>query len=266
MHGGNDRWARGGLVLVGLLTAAGCAVELETGDNEAPRDELTATATAVPPSEYDFRCHDAPAPDKAMNPVLLSGFANDSYTGGPLPGVTVDLIATGDDRVLATTSSDSGGGLRFEIATDFEPITQYSRMIRPGHVDSYLYPSGPLWQDEINRAHPVIPPTWRDELAGHAGVTLDPGKGIVAVIVTDCAGERVEGAIVTFDPPADAVAYWDLTFTEASSTQTTLNGHAWGFNVPAGEVHATVSFGGLTYRDWPVKSFADSRTMSWRAP
>jgi hypothetical protein len=103
-------------------------------------------------------------------------------------------------------------------------------------------------------------------LADYAGVELDAQKGIVAVIVTDCAGARVEGATVTFDPPADAVAYWDLTFTDASSTTTTLNGHAWGFNVPAGVVDATVTIGGATYRDWPVRSFADGRTMSWRAP
>ena len=60
----------------------------------------------------------------------------------------------------------------------------------------------------------MLDPIWRAELAGYLGVDVDPTRGIVAVIVTDCAGERVEGATVTFDPPAEAIGYWDPTFTD----------------------------------------------------
>lgn len=248
-------------VLVVLAGLGACAVE---GDDVflAPTAEIVPTT----PSRFDFSCHGQPLPDRADSVVTLQGYTNDSYTGAGLPGVTVDLLAKLDDSVLSQTSSDEGGALAFEVATGSSPVDHYGRMTRDGHVTSFLYPSRPLVADQENVFFPVLPPEWRAELAGYAGVELDPTRGIVAVIVTDCAGERVEGATVTFDPPAEAVAYWDPTFTDASADRTTINGHAWGFNVAAGTVHATITVDGVTYRDWPVKSFADGRTISWRAP
>lgn len=241
----------------GVIIATAACVDLGD-DAPAPDPEVLA--------RYDLSCWNAPLPARADARVTLHGFTNDSYTGYGLPGVMVDLFAKDDGRMLSTTASDSGGALRFELATGEAPVDHYARMRLDGHVTSYVFPSRPLVTDAENQFFPVLPPSWREELAGHAGVELDATRGIVAVIVTDCAGERVEGARVTFDPPAEAVAYWDPTFTDASGDRTSLNGHAWGFNVPAGVVHATVEVGGVTYRDWPVESFADGRTMSWRAP
>lgn len=232
-------------------------------------DEMeTATTSGTPDvmTRYDMSCHGKPLPTIAEDRVTLRGFTNDSYTGGALPGVAVDLFAKDGDVVLDATASDAGGSLVFELATKNAPVDHYSRMTRDGHVTSYVYPARPLIEDESNVFFPVLDPIWRAELAGYLDVDVDPTRGIVAVIVTDCAGERVEGATVTFDPPAEAIGYWDPTFTDGSATETTINGHAWGFNVPAGVVHAEVTIGGVTYRDWPVRSFADGRTMSWRAP
>ena len=258
MHGG----LRTGTMLALVLTCLGCTAVEDEGETE------TATTSGAPDvmSRYDMSCHGKPLPSVADERVTLKGFTNDSYTGGALPGVAVDLVAKDGDVVLDATASDAGGSLVFELATDSAPVDHYSRMIRDGHVTSYVYPARPLVADASNVFFPVLDPGWRAELAGYMGVDVDPSRGIVAVIVTDCSGERVEGATVTFDPPAEAIAYWDPTFTDGSAAATTLNGHAWGFNVPAGVVDAEVTIDGLTYRDWPVRSFADGRTMSWRAP
>jgi hypothetical protein len=249
-------------VLLLSLSFSACAVEPDDLSSET----FAGDPVVDPLVGYDFTCVGKPLPDRAAEVVMLSGFTNDSYTGGGLGDVAVELFGRQHGDLLDATASDDGGVLGFELATSKAPIDLYARMTRPGHVDSYLYRSRPLTADAHNVFFPVLPPAWREELAGHAGVTLDPTTGIVGVIVVDCAGARVAGAEVTFDPPADAVAYWDPTFTNAAATRTTLNGHAWGFNVPAGPVRATVTIGHVVYRDWPVHSFADSRTLSWRAP
>jgi len=255
--------------VMALAMAIGAAVtgcvEAE-GEGEVETESTTSSDLPEAATRFDFSCHGAPLPERAAEQVTLRGFTNDSYSGGALPGVAVDLFAKDGDVILDKTASDAGGSLAFELATGSEPLDHYARMTRDGHVTSYVYPSRPLVADAKDVFFPVLSPAWRSELASYAGVDVDPTRGIVAVIVTDCAGERVEGATVTFDPPAEAIAYWDPTFTDASATETTVNGHAWGFNVPAGDVHATITVDGITYRDWPVRSFADGRTMSWRAP
>jgi hypothetical protein len=262
MMGGSSTRAGGAAVLLSVLLV-GCAVEAD--DRVGQVETSTSPGSAGGVTDFDFSCRDQPLPARASDALSLSGFTNDSYSGGPLSDVAVDLLETSGAKI-STTWSDDSGRLAFALSTDNRPIYSYARMSRPGHVTSYLYPSGPLTEDQVNVFFPVLPPTWRAELAGYAGVELDATRGIVGVIVTDCAGERVDGATVTFDPPAEAIAYWDPTFTDASGTVTSINGHAWGFNVPAGEVHATVTIGDVTYRDWPVQSFADGRTLSWRAP
>jgi hypothetical protein len=239
------------------LTA--CAVE--------PEPE-TGTETFVGDTQetgHDFTCLGAPLPGTAAEQVDVRGYTNDAYGQVGLPGVAVDLFDK-KGALLDATESDEGGVVELSLETAGTALDLYARMTRDGHVDSYLYPSRPLIDDAENVFFPVLPPSWREELAGFAGVELDPSAGIVAVIVTDCAGARVAGAQVSFDPPAARVAYWDPTFTDPSGDRTTLNGHAWGFNVPAGVVRATVTVDDITYRDWPVRSFADSRTVSWRAP
>jgi len=251
------------MVVATLALLGGCAAS--SGDIDDALDaEVLDPAIAA---RYDFTCWQQALPDRAASDyVRLDGYTNDSYSGTGLSGVMVSLLSKSDDSMLDAVASDQNGVLGFELPTGSAPIDHYARMQRDGHVTSYLYPSRPLVADQHDVFFPVLSPEWREMLAGFAGVELDAARGIVAVIVTDCAGARVEGATVTFDPPADAVAAWDPTFTDASGDRTSLNGHAWGFNVPAGVVHATVSVGGAIYRDWPVQSFADSRTMSWRAP
>ena len=262
MHGANGT---GRTLAIGaaLLLSVGCAVD---ADDETAQVEHAGAPGAPASARYDFSCIDMPQPARATDAITLDGYTNDSYSGGLLPDVTVDLFTADADALISTTWSDAIGQYGFALSTGNQPIRTYARMRRAGHVTSYLYPSHAYWRDETNVFLPVLSPEWRDELAGHAGVELDPGKGIVGVIVSDCAGERVEGATVAFDPPAEAVAYWDPTFTDGSATTTSLNGHAWGFNIPAGEVHATITIGDVTYSDWPVRSFADGRTLSWRAP
>ncbi len=259
----------GAAALLVVAAAVGCVGDdlRDPRDPDAPVETDDTTPSDEPTvARYDFSCYGQPQPQQAANPVVISALINDSYSGSLLPGVDVALLDADDDQVLAAGASTADGTAKLEIATDYQPVRSYGRMARDGHVTSYLYPSGPLWRDERNMFLPILSPAWRDELAGFAGVDLDPGRGIVAVIVTDCAGKRVEGATVTFDATDVLVAYWDPTFTDASATTTTMNGHAWGFNVPAGVAHATIRWGDVVYRDWPVKSFADSRTLSWRAP
>jgi hypothetical protein len=262
MHGGIVALTRLGL-MAALFASVGC---VSGTDDEDTAQREHASAPTSPTSGYDFSCVDMPHPARASDAISLSGYTNDSYTVALLPDVTVDLFTADTNALISTTWSDDEGRYGFALDTDNQPVLSYARMRRAGHVTSYLYPSRAYWRDETNVFLPVLSPLWREMLAAFAGVELDAAKGIVGVIVTDCSGERVEGATVTFDPPAETVAYWDPTFTDGSSTTTSLNGHAWGFNVPAGEVHATITIGDVTYRDWPVRSFAGGRTLSWRAP
>lgn len=254
----------GVVAVLGILLAAGCAADdADDAVSTLTHDEL---ATPAAPSRYDFTCHGVDQPTRAADPVMLDAFINDSYGFSLLPDAVVDLIATDDDTVLDRTISDEGGTLAFRVTTGGAPVDHYTRTTHDLFVTSYVYPSGPLVEDESHRALPLLPPVWRAELALFAGVALDPTKGIVEVIVTDCVGNRVEGATVDFHTPGATVAYWDLTFTDASATTTTQNGHAWAFNVPPGVVDATITVDGLQWRSRPVQSFADSRTLTWRAP
>ncbi len=258
----------GWLTVVAGLGLAACGADDAEPVVADTLPELHADGTVTPVSNgrYDLSCYGQDPPNKAADPVVLDAFNYDSYGIGPLADSVVDLVAIDDDRILDRTISDEGGGLSFDIPTNGAPLHHYTRTALDGFVTSYVYPSGPLVADELNRALPLLPPTWRAELAAFAGITLEPEAGIVEVIVTDCLGMRVEGATVTFEPAGDVVAYFDPTFTDTSATATTDNGHAWAFNVPAGVVDATITLGDLTWRARPVRSFADSRTLSWRAP
>lgn len=242
--------------------AAACASEPDDVDVSA----WTASEDGAPAvARYDLSCHGAPLPGHAPGTVAVDGFTVDSYALAGVAGATVELVRISDDQVLAATSSTAEAGVSLELTMAGAPVAGYFRTAKAGYVTSHLYPSGPVVADQMNVALPLIPPAWRDELAWYAGVELDPTRGIVSVIVTDCRGARVEGATVTFDPPVEVV-YWDPTFTDASADRTTINGHAWAFNVPAGDVRATVTLDGITWRDWPMRSFADGRTLAWRAP
>jgi len=254
-----------GWVAVLLLAVVGCGAD-DAGPDQLPLLQADELATPTQPARYDFTCYGQALPVRAADPILLDAFNYDSYAIDPLADAIVDLVAIEGDVILDRAISDAGGGLSFEVETKGKPLDHYTRTERDGFVTSYHYMSGPLVEDEQNRALPLLPPAWRDELAGYAGVELDPTTGIVEVIVTDCLGMRVEGATVAFEPAGDTVAYWDLTFTEASATVTTDNGHAWAFNVPAGDVEATITLGDRTWRSRPVRSYADARTLSWRAP
>ena len=94
----------------------------------------------------------------------------------------IALVAAGQAGELLLNSRPANLGV---AATKSSPIDGYARMIRDGHVDSYLFPSRPLTEDSDNVFFPVLPPTWRDELAWYAGVELDQTAGIVAVIVNE---------------------------------------------------------------------------------
>lgn len=156
----------------------------------------------------------------------------------PVDGVAITAFdaTTGEFVASATSASDGGyaldihGGVARALRLDLKHNTyvvthQYTGVFLAGDLAGY---QSPLWHPES-----------LDAVYGPTGVTRDPALGNVNVAIQECDGTPIEGATVTFEPPAKKLAYLDTgSVPDTSLPATTVPySSAVGFNVPTTTLH-----------------------------
>lgn len=233
--------------------------------------DASSGSNSMPPP--DGRPVDVP-PAQAM--LTISGQTFEVTTSGPVPraGVTVSAYRNADPNMpVATATSDAQGNYSLDIVTNGEPIDGYLHATLTGMVDTYLYPPYPVFEDFdlasvflVSRGNETMNGNW-ENLDNLTGGDQEPGKGIIALVVTDGA-TPVGGATVTTTPELDVyynamVGGFALPLSTATETHT--DGIAYVKNA-LGSVRLDAQATGLTFSPTTVHVRGDVLTTTLVVP
>jgi hypothetical protein len=134
----------------------------------------------------------------------------------------------------------------------------YLRQEAPGYVTQDYYLLAPMLADDISQSgmNSVFTLVSQTSIAGFIadmGISVDPTLGIIAVFVTDCAGNRVENATLTLPelamkPDLAGATAWAINNRLPVPNATTDKDGTAGFvNLPEGTVAVEASVGGHTF-------------------
>jgi hypothetical protein len=227
-----------------------------------------ATVDATPPIDAyapDLSCLGAGLPDSADDPVGISGDVFDPGIPGliaasQLSGVELTSFAYGDETTpLATgVSAATTGAYALSAATGGNPLDAYIRAQQPlagnnDHITSYVYPGVPQTTSQTGISIPMISESTFALLQNFTGLSQTADQGLVSVIVVDCRGNPIQGAIVSSTPAADTVAYVSGSSLNTSGP-TDATGLAFLIDVPIAdadtstEIQVTASYDGMALR------------------
>ncbi len=224
---------------------------------------LTATAACGDSSgpAPGFECLGAPLPTTAPATVLVAGqIRANALNPSPLVGAIITAFRTGNATPLAADTSDTPGFYSLSISTGSAPVDGYLRVTHSGQVDTYAYPSRPLFMDLATN---VLMPTSNELtfLGMAVGVTQTAGNGFIGVIVKNCDGTSLAGATVSTNPPG-TVRYNSGSTPSSTATSTSSDGVAYVFNVPAGNVTVMANASGNVLRQHVVNARAGVVTLT----
>jgi hypothetical protein len=201
-------------------------------------------ADATPPN---LDCVGNELPAEAPEMVTLSGgaFSIDiTSQGDPVEGAIIELHRASNDRKLddnAPGGTPADGTFSLTGRTRGVPLEAYLHAEAEGLVTTRLYPPIPVFSDV-----PMIPlPMFSPIVVNFLSPDQEPDKGIVLVIVLDCAGQPIAGATVSSTPEAGDVIYADnMGIPDDAATSTGNQGLAFLINVPGGPVTVNATSGG----------------------
>jgi hypothetical protein len=209
-----------------------------------------------------FECLGAPIPTTAPATVTVSGrVEQNALSPTALGGAVVIAFRVGATDTLAIDTSFTSGSYSLSVSTGGTPVNGYLRATESGHVDTYAYPSRPLFAD---LATDILMPTTNELafLGTVVGVTQAAGNGFIGMIVKDCNGTTLAGATVTTSPAGSAVRYNSGSSPSSTATSTSSDGVAYVFNLPAGNVTVMANVSGHTLRQHIVNARADVVTLT----
>lgn len=262
------------LVLSWALCAGGCGEGSVTrspdasvasdgsGSSDARRASDAAANDAVRadarPAALD--CLGQPLPDTAPNPLTISGSAFNPGIPGvtpdtPIDGATIESFARGNEvDPLATTTSDQYGDYALSaVNSTMAPMDAYVRASAASYWTTYLYPPSPVAANQSGVQLVMTTTTQFDLVSSLGRVTPDSARGFVSLVVIDCAGDPVAGAVVTTEPSTDDVIYMDEDGTPSDTAVATAeDGIALLFNVPVGAVELRARAMGMDLRPHAV--------------
>lgn len=226
-------------------------VMIDAAPPDAPIDAPPVLIDAAP---IDDTCADNPAPTTAPATIVLSGTAQEVSLGGSnnVADATIEAVSVSNDQPVATTTSGAGGAFSLSVPTGGTPLDGYARISKTGFRRTAVYPPAPLAASFEGLPAPMVTPATFANLELFAGVEQnDETNGALLVLVTDCAGNPVNGAVVTATQNGAAVG----TLLDLSDAQP--GAYAF-FNVPAGVTNVGATYNGQTFRAHDVKAFANS--------
>jgi len=209
-----------------------------------------------------FECLGQALPTTAPALVNVSGVVNANILSpAPVHGAYVYAFRSGDTTHLAGDTTDTPGRYSVAITTGGTPVNGYLAVSDSGHhLDTYAYPAVPLASDQTDNVL-MISPSEVTLIGPVLGVTQDPAKGAMVIVVQNCAGQPISGATVT-TTPAGTVRYNGPSGPNEAATSTAADGVSYVFNVPAGNVVVHADASGHTLRQHTVSAHANAFTLT----
>lgn len=261
---------------IGLLSLAACGSD-GADKPDAPK-AIDAAVDAIPDSPpadasiYDFSCLGNSAPTTIAATVTISGTAREVIVQGMTPSVVangnVSIKACKGDCLnandLGTTTSSNTAGMvgtysTAALTTGGTALDGYLDATKTGDRRTLVYPPSPLAQSQSNV--PILQFSNGAMLALQAlGISQNAQKGMLGIVVADCANTPIEGATVTVTPAGDNPL--DL----GALAQGMAPGTWLITNVPAGNVTVTAKYGTTDLRSHVVSSVAGATTTTGVRP
>jgi hypothetical protein len=212
----------------------------------------------------DLSCLGNPVPADATATVTLSGTVVSISPAGqdPVEGAIVELRRASNDRILDDNKPDgtpADGSYSVTARTRGTPLQAYLHSTADGLVTSRLYPPVPVFLDV-----PMVPlPMFDPLVVAFLSPDQEADKGIILMLVLDCAGNPIQGATVTSTPEAGDIIYSDDSgIPDQSATSTGAAGTAFLVNVPAGTVTVNATAMGESLLGHDVASVPDEVTTT----
>jgi hypothetical protein len=260
---------------IGLLSLAACGDDGGSAKADAPTIHLDAAIDAIPDApppidapNYDFTCLNNTAPTNVATTVTVSGLAQEVVIQGMAPSIQpnvgVSIKACKGDcmnaNLLGTSTSGAGGVYTTPaLTTGGTALDGYLDATKTGDRRTLVYPPSPLAQSQSNV--PVLQFS-NNAIAALAivGFNQDADKGMIGIVVTDCANMPIDGATVTATPAGDDPL--DL----GALAQGMAPGTWLILNAPVGDVTVSAMYSGMTFRSHVVKSVALATTTTGVRP
>lgn len=208
-----------------------------------------------------FECLGAAVPTTAPATIAVAGqIRANALSPSALGNAIIEAFRTGNTTLLAADTSETAGFYSLSVTTGGTPVDGYLRVTHSGQLDTYAYPSRPLFADIATNVL-MVTSSELAFLATAVGVPQTAGTGFIGVIVKDCNGDPIAGATVTTNP-AGTVRYNSETTPSGSATSTSGDGVAYVFNVTAGTVTVQANGRGHALRQHVVNARADVVTLT----
>jgi hypothetical protein len=243
------------------------------GDNKDPTEADARIVSDAPPGSIDapdddpdagppadaapgFECNGVPIPTVAETELTISGNVGALSTSGTvlLEDVPVEAYVTGVTDPVAETMSGTNGVYSMTIPNPgATPADGYIRANAGGSYKiTYVYPPTLLYTDLPTAAIRTLDEPTFVALNALLGSPQEVDNGLVAVVVTNCAGEPVEGATVS-SPQSTIVRYNGAGgLPSGSATATAADGIAYVFNIPPGNATIDAEYEGVDFREHTV--------------
>ena len=267
---GDDSTGDGGAGATGTATnATGAtnATNATNGPQSSGAAGMTTSGTGTSgPTGGNFACLGQALPTTAPDTITVAGVSQTVGLGGSTPEPSVNVEVLDPDGVqIATTVTGADGAYSTPISTSGVPVDGYIHGTKAGFIDTYVYPPAPLAADIDNGTVLIITSSTFALVQSFESVTQDAGNGFIGVVVSDCDNKPVAGATVTTDPPG-VVRYNVAGIPNNTATTTDVDGVAYVFNVPAGDVTVDADAGGQSLREHVINARADVVSTTVVAP
>jgi hypothetical protein len=200
-----------------------------------------------------FGCVGDELPTKAPDIVHMRGTIIDPVRDRLLAGATVTGFVVGTAMPLQTFSvqTDANGKFVGSEMTGGAPHEQFVKSEFSAYLDTYGYPPGPVAAD-FDTPLQQIDQMELGELAAAGGLTLDPTKAFMFVVVVDCNDNAVSDATVAVTTPVSGDPI-QVTYI-ATHTDGTGAAFVTGLTPGTATLHATLG-------DTPFRSHDVTTTM-----
>jgi hypothetical protein len=214
-----------------------------------------------------YRCRGEALPTSAPGTIRIAGTAATIGPSGPVPksGVTIEVFKTSGGSASPTTTTGGDGTYSLDATTGGAPLDGFARARAQGLLDTDVYPAAPFAADAPATSFILVTSQQLGLLAQFGGVQRQNNTAVLSLGVVDCDNKPVAGAKVTV--PGGRVVYTAGGRPDSGATETSSDGVAFVFNVPAGNVDVSATADDdVAMRSHRVNARADVITATSIAP
>ncbi len=219
---------------------------------------VSASSGGLPPV-YDYSCAVAVLPTTAPAMVAFDGTTIELLLGATsqAPGVPIKIYDGASTVPLFSVATDAVGAFHVVLSTGGIPVDANVRFLDGGA----FYPKRPVSDPQVpGYLYRMTPQTFASFQAGH-GVVQASGNAFIVVRVTSCSDEPMVGASVTTDPAGTVRYDFELEQPSSSATSTGIDGLAFIYNLPPGDVAVHATSAAHDLRSHTVTAGADVMTV-----